>query len=109
MVPRGFLLPGFLLAFVIALSAQQAPGPQTPSPAAAAIQSADPVSVLQDVQYGVAGGEKLLLDIYQPISPSSKPRPAVVLIHGGSWSSLDKVTMHAWPTFWRARDSLLSP
>jgi len=51
------------------------------------------------VQYGVAGGEKLLLDLYQPAAPSSKPRPAVVLIHGGGWTSFDKSTMQGMGNF----------
>jgi len=44
-------------------------------------------------------GEKLLLDIYQPAGPASKPRPAVVMIHGGSWISLDKSTMRPMGNF----------
>ncbi len=83
------------------VGAQQHPGPPaSPTPPAATnSESADPVSTQPDVEYGVQGGEKLLLDIYQPAAPASKPRPAVVMIHGGSWTSLDKSTMRPMGNF----------
>ena len=40
-----------------------------------------------------------MLDIYQPSEQSSAPRPAVVLIHGGGWTSFDKATMHTMGMF----------
>ncbi len=70
-----------------------------PQPAKTASGAADRVSVQNDVQYGVADGKKLLLDLYQPATPSSKPRPAVVLIHGGGWTSFDKSTMQGMGNF----------
>src|SRR5580698_259627 len=48
--------------------------------------------VQQDVPYGTAGGHPLLLDVYQP-GEHSDLRPAIVLIHGGGWTSFDKSTM----------------
>lgn len=45
--------------------------------------------------YGVANGETLLLDVFEPTDNTGLPRPAILLIHGGGWSSFDKSTM--WP------------
>jgi acetyl esterase/lipase len=52
------------------------------------------VFVQQDVPYGTVGGHPPLLDIYEPGEPSADLRAAVVLIHGGGWTSFDKSTMH---------------
>jgi acetyl esterase/lipase len=52
------------------------------------------VPVIADLPYGEAGGQQLLLDACLPPSaesdPAPKPRPAIVLIHGGSWTRGDK-------------------
>ncbi len=40
-------------------------------------------TVLRDVCYGEAGGERLLMDIYRPTSGG--PHAVVVLVHGGGW------------------------
>ncbi|MBV9864272.1 MAG: alpha/beta hydrolase [Abitibacteriaceae bacterium] len=45
--------------------------------------------VENDVSYGEAGGQKLLLDVYRP-GGEAKTRPAVILVHGGGWSGGDK-------------------
>lgn len=42
-----------------------------------------------NVRYGEAGGQTLLLDVYQPATPGTG-RPAVLLIHGGGWQVGDK-------------------
>jgi acetyl esterase/lipase len=42
----------------------------------------DGFAVAQGLVYGVAGGERLLLDLYQPLTGAG-PRAAVLLIHGG--------------------------
>lgn len=41
-----------------------------------------------DIEYGQAGGESLRLDANVP--PGSGPCPAVILVHGGGWTSGDK-------------------
>jgi acetyl esterase/lipase len=95
MVQRVLLPATLLLACAVYLAAQQdsyLPSSSTP-PAAASSETSHEVSVRQDVEYGVQGGQELLLDIYLPTEKSPKPRPAVVLIHGGSWTSFDKGTM----------------
>lgn len=84
----------FILAMSIStaclLAAQQtAPAPQ----GAGSPQALPRVSVHENVQYGEAGGQKLLLDVYEPAASNGQPRPAVVLIHGGGWTSFDKSTM----------------
>lgn len=56
-------------------------------------------SVQQDVPYGTIGGHPLLLDIYEPGGHTSDLRAAVVLIHGGGWTSFDKSTMRSMGTF----------
>jgi acetyl esterase/lipase len=56
-------------------------------------------SVQQDVPYSTIDGHPLMLDIYQPTEQSSALRPAVVLIHGGGWTSFDKSTMHTMGMF----------
>ncbi len=43
-----------------------------------------------DVEYGDAGGEALMLDLYRPAGKAEGPLPAVVWIHGGGWRSGDK-------------------
>jgi len=54
--------------------------------------------VHQDISYGTAGGHPLLLDVYEPEAHTDL-RPAVVLIHGGGWTSFDKSIMRAMATF----------
>jgi acetyl esterase/lipase len=88
-----------LLGRSVYLSAQQETAVSPTPPPAAKPAVADSVSVQNDVEYGVRGAGKLLLDIYQPSEPSSLPRPAIVLIHGGGWSSLDKSTMQGMANF----------
>jgi acetyl esterase/lipase len=94
-----------LAALVVTLGPLLSAQSQTAAPSAPRIapaQDSHPaVSELiqQDVEYGKAGGEALLLDIYQPPERSSHPRPAVVLIHGGGWTNFDKSTMRGMANF----------
>jgi acetyl esterase/lipase len=56
--------------------------------------------VHDNVSYGVANGETLLLAVLEPAgSDSGRPRPAVILIHGGGWTSFDKSTMRPLAQF----------
>jgi acetyl esterase/lipase len=43
---------------------------------------------LTDLEYGQAGGEKLLLDVSVPADAG--PHPVAILVHGGGWSGGDK-------------------
>src|SRR5580658_9998952 len=60
----------------------------------------------ENVVYGNANGVVLRLDVYQPASNGGL-RPAVVLIHGGGWDSLDKSTMRGLGQF-LARSGLIA-
>jgi len=101
MFRKSLLLAGVVFACAIHAAGQQTHPPQSPqtSTAAAKSESPDEVSVQQDIEFGVQAGEKLLLDLYLPTQPSSTPRPAVVMIHGGGWDSLDKSTMRGMGNF----------
>jgi acetyl esterase/lipase len=90
----------FAFAVLIVVAAQpsraQQASPATPAPAPAATT---PGPVYSNVTYGVVGGETLLLDIFEPANNSGKPRPAVVLVHGGGWTNFDKSTMRPLAQF----------
>jgi acetyl esterase/lipase len=75
----------------------QASVPQAHSSAATSFS--DEASVQENVGYGDVNGHKLLLDIYLPGGSALRPRPAVVLIHGGNWTSFDKSTMRGMGNF----------
>ena len=82
---------------VLPLCAQQRSSATT-SPAPTASASA-PGPVHSNIAYCVAGGETLLLDIFEPANNTGKPRPAIVLVHGGGWTNFDKSTMRALAQF----------
>jgi acetyl esterase/lipase len=68
--------------------------PQQPS--AAASQSGNlSVTVEENVPYASVNGSELHVDIYEPAAPGAGIHPAVMLIHGGGWDSLDKSTMRS--------------
>jgi acetyl esterase/lipase len=51
-------------------------------------------SVHENVAYGVSHGKTLLLDVFEPADDrGGKVRPAIILVHGGGWTSFDKSTM----------------
>jgi acetyl esterase/lipase len=92
-----FVLTLVMLGTTSAGRALQVQPPQTVAqPPAASLEQA---SVQPDVAYGTAGGQALLLDIYQPEEPASGQLQAVVLIHGGGWTSFDKSTMRTMGRF----------
>jgi acetyl esterase len=69
------------------------------------------VTVLEDEQFGSAGGEELMLDVCLPpehVAPTDGPRAAVVSIHGGSWTRGDKAEPH-WRNVceWLASDGFV--
>jgi acetyl esterase/lipase len=98
MLGKSLFLASVTLGCAVSLRAQQVPAPSTP-PAVSNPEPADPVSIQQDVEYAMQGTERLLLDIYQPTAAATKPRPAVVMIHGGSFTTLDKSTMRPMGNF----------
>jgi acetyl esterase/lipase len=93
------------LAFVVLpvtslpLSARQAAQATAAPPASAKSPQSSSGPVHENVSYGVVNGETLLLDIFEPAANSEHPRPAVILIHGGGWTSFDKSTMRTLALF----------
>jgi acetyl esterase/lipase len=83
---------------VRAQTPQTAP-PQTPAQPSANSTEKSPVSVEHDIPYATVGKHPLLLDIYQPSDHSSELRPAVIVIHGGTWMTGDKENLRAMATF----------
>src|SRR6185503_5963657 len=76
-------------SFVLALSAL-APTLWPLHAVQASPLAGDPtVDVQRDVQYGIADGVPLMMDIYEPAAQSG-PLPAIVVIHGGGFYSGDK-------------------
>ncbi len=94
------LLPILVMLGTLAPARSQAPQSAPPALSQRSVDSTDGphISVEQDVSYGT-DGHPLLLDVYQPEGDASTPLPAVVLIHGGGWTSFDKSTMHGMGTF----------
>ncbi|HUA16506.1 MAG TPA: alpha/beta hydrolase [Verrucomicrobiae bacterium] len=76
-------------------------------PQASAKQQATPtpdatmgdVTVDEDVPYEAVNGTTLHLDVYEPAERGGVTRRAVILIHGGGWSSFDKSTMRGMGNF----------
>jgi acetyl esterase/lipase len=101
MIRYALFLTAVMLAAFPAVQAQapQSTPPQTSAQLSASSPENSQVSVQQDVSYGSTGGHPLLLDIYQPAEPSLHPFPAVILIHGGGWTSFDKSTMRTMGMF----------
>jgi acetyl esterase/lipase len=64
---------------------------QTSAPASAN----EMVAVQENVVYATVSGSDLHLDVYEPAGRHAASSPAVVLIHGGGWTDLDKSTMRA--------------
>jgi acetyl esterase/lipase len=57
------------------------------------------VTVEENVPYTSVNSAQLRLDIYKPGDRGDTTRPAIVLIHGGGWTSFDKSTMRAMGQF----------
>ena len=49
-----------------------------------AFAAGQPVRVFKDVEY-LGAGRKEKLDIYLPLRQTRKPRPAILIVHGGGW------------------------
>jgi acetyl esterase/lipase/lysophospholipase L1-like esterase len=52
------------------------------------------LTLQRGVTYGEADGEKLLLDAYLPSDTFARPRPAVLLVHGGGWEGGSRDVPH---------------
>jgi acetyl esterase/lipase len=91
-----------VLSILIAFAPQPLHTQQAAAPTAAPTLPAEthPGAVHENLAYGVVNGQALLLDIIEPAGDNGgKPRPAVMLIHGGGWTSFDKSTMRPLALF----------
>jgi acetyl esterase/lipase len=91
------LFPLFCCLLSAAQVPQRAPAPHVPaenSPPNMGIET-----VQDNVVYAKINGAELHLDIYEPAGTSAKPRPVVILIHGGGWTAFDKSTMRGMGGF----------
>ncbi len=82
------LLSALLLVISLAAGAQQR-GAHASAPATAQ----GDIETQENVLYATVKGTELHLDVYEPSNRGMQTGPAVVLIHGGAWSSFDKSTM----------------
>jgi len=102
--PMSMALLGVLAAVAVVLggcslvsAARPTPAP-TPSAARPQPVTDHGVRVIPDIEYGVAGGQRLLLDACLPPSrqsptsdaPDPAPQASIVMVHGGSWTRGDK-------------------
>jgi len=104
MTSRALVLALAILAITPAVRGQMprsgTPAPsQSPAPLPRTPAQDSPASVHADVPYGMVAGHPLLLDVYEPGESSPDLRPAVVLLHGGGWTSFDKSTMSGMGSF----------
>jgi len=97
---RSSRLAVYLGTAIVFVLSQQAWGAVTPQATAAAPESGTPTFTVQEnVVYASVNGSELHLDVYEPAGRGNGTRPAVVLIHGGGWVSLDKRTMRGMGQF----------
>src|SRR5262245_31237159 len=68
-------------AAVLAASAGVARGDEPPAAG---------VKVGKDLQYRTGGSKRWRLDLAVPAGPAGRPRPGIVVIHGGGWVEGDK-------------------
>jgi len=50
----------------------------------------------QTVPFAAVDGQSLVLDVYTPSQPAATTRPAIIVIHGGSWSGGQKSDFPRW-------------
>ena len=62
------------------------PAQPTPTPQASPVVPKN-VELLHDVVIGTGGGRPLHAEVARPKNAPAKPMPAVIVIHGGGWSS----------------------
>jgi acetyl esterase/lipase len=82
------------LAFCPAAQQQDKP-PAAAGTAKSPASASGEVTTEPDVVYGTVNGQDLHLDVYEPALRGAETRAAVVLIHGGGWTSFDKSTMRS--------------
>ncbi|MQA86802.1 MAG: carboxylesterase family protein [Streptosporangiales bacterium] len=48
------------------------------------------------VRYARVRGQSLRLDVWRPEVPASGPRPAIIMVHGGSWTDGQRSRLPRW-------------
>jgi acetyl esterase/lipase len=86
-------------AVAVALPQEHGAATQTAPTSTFTSPSATGTTVEENVPYATVNGTELRLDVYQPADRGPQTRPAVLLIHGGGWSSFDKSTMRGMGQF----------
>ncbi|MBI4401437.1 MAG: alpha/beta hydrolase [Nitrospirae bacterium] len=87
------------------------PAPLVPADLLLGVDS--PTGFRQSLVYGMAGGQELRLDLYQPstyggLHDPDTGAPGIVVIHGGSWQSGDKSQLLALNRYLAARGYLVA-
>lgn len=85
LLPMAVVVFGWAL-FVAAETFAQNPAPKPPTPPKGFVAE-------YDVKYVPDGDSAQALDIYYPETPSDKPLPLLIWIHGGGWSGGSKTQM----------------
>jgi len=102
---KNWLLSTAIMYFAAVLAGPASPRQHSPSappqvaPSSGLQQGAEKTSIEENVVYAKVNGTDLHLDIFEPADIGTRPRPAVILIHGGAWMSFDKSTMHGMGNF----------
>lgn len=87
-----------LLTPATPLFSQSRPAATPPSPATSSPENKG-VTTKNDIVYARVNGTDLRLDMYQPSDRGPEALPAIILIHGGGWTSFDKSTMQGMGQF----------
>lgn len=64
--------------------------PQGPATEELLKNAPDDVTIVPDISYREGGSKAWKLDLVMPKEKGDKPRPGIVFVHGGGWSSGDK-------------------
>src|SRR3954454_7389521 len=87
-------LPYAILALILAVSTVLAGLAHS---ARADQRNVMPPATQRDITYCAPGGVPLKMDIYMPENAGSRPSPAALFVHGGSWASGDKASSEGAP------------
>lgn len=98
MEARVFLAPIFALIVAISAAAQAGQSGASSQPPSTS-QATGPETMQPDIVYATANGSALHLDVFEPADHPDERRPAIILIHGGGWTSFDKSTMRGMGNF----------
>src|SRR6202007_1015240 len=67
-------------------------GIETAVPPKGALPDSESVTILNDLQYRTGGSKQWRLDLAMKKGLKGKPRPGIVVIHGGGWIEGGKVS-----------------